>query len=191
MSDETEHPSIEFEGRRYERRQGVWYDALTHMKAPAHLSQRIDTSAKRDPALWERCHQQDFSDDPKTRGRVLIDVSELIDLGLFPDSEPHGSKPRSAPNRTRRARIGENVKISFKNIGRDQVVHCDLEPGWHETGSGGFSRSQIASSFRRAIPCDAQPRSSSTPSVSGVDELLTTARWCERRPRAGRTSRCR
>src|SRR3989442_539236 len=99
MSNETDRPSIQFEGQRYERRQGVWYDAITHMKAPAHVSQKIDTSAKKESTLWERCHHQDFADDPKNKGRVLIDVSELVDIDLFPDSEPQDSQPRPAPNR--------------------------------------------------------------------------------------------
>jgi hypothetical protein len=83
MSNETVHPSIEFEGRRYVRRAGAWYDSLSHMKAPAHVSQRIDTNAKGDPAFWEQCRGQDFSDDPKNRGRIRISIPQLIDLDPF------------------------------------------------------------------------------------------------------------
>lgn len=136
MGNETERPFIEFEGRRYQRRQGAWCDKLTHMKANVHLSQRIDTRVKEDATLWKQCRHQDFSDDPKNRGRVLIEVSEFFDVDPAADSQPTVSHPRPAANRTRRSRIGENVKISFRNRGRKLVVHCDIEPGWHETAGG-------------------------------------------------------
>ena len=136
MGNETERPSIEFEGRRYQRRQGAWYDEITHMKANVHLSQRIDTSVKDDAAFWKQRRHQDFSDDPKNRGRVLIELSEIFDVDPAADSQPTVSHPRPAANRTRRSRIGQNVKINFRNRGRELVVRCDIEPGWHETGSG-------------------------------------------------------
>jgi len=134
MRSETERPSVEFEGRRYQRRQGAWYDQLTHMKANVHLSQRIDTCAKDDASLGKRCRSQDFSDDPKNRGRVLIELSDIFDVEPA-DSEPPVPHPRPAATRTRRSRIGENVKISFRNRGRELVVRSDIEPGWHETAS--------------------------------------------------------
>ena len=136
MPNETERPCIEFDGRRYQRRQGVWYDQLTYMKANVHLSQRIDTCAKDDAALWKQCRHQDFSDDPKKRGRVLIELSDVFDVDPAADSQPTVPHPRSAATRTRRSRVGENVKISFRNRGRELVVRCDIEPGWHETASG-------------------------------------------------------
>jgi hypothetical protein len=75
MTDETERSSIEFDGKRYERRDAVWFDVLTHLKAAVYLSQRIDISAKKDRTLWERCNVQDFADDPKNRSRDAEDVS--------------------------------------------------------------------------------------------------------------------
>lgn len=106
------------------------------MRAAIQLSQRIDTSAKRDPDLWARCSKHDFSDNPKNRGRVLVDVAEFIDLVPSRGSEPRVAQPRPAPIRTRRSRVGENVRVGFKNMGRDLVVRCDIEPGWHETANG-------------------------------------------------------
>jgi hypothetical protein len=136
MNNETERPSIEFDGRRYVRRGGAWYDALSHMKAPAHISQKIDTNAKENPTFWEQCRDQDFSDDPKNRGRIRFSAAEMIDLGLVDDLQPSAGQPRPSENRTRRARVGENVNMSFRNKARELVVRCDIEPGWHETASG-------------------------------------------------------
>lgn len=137
MDNENERPCIEFDGRSYQRRLRAWYDQITHMKANVHLSQRIDARAKEDAALWKQCRHQDFSDDPKNRGRVLIELSDTFDVDPVDHSQqPTVLPPRPAATRTRRSRVGENVKVSFRNKGRELVVRCDIEPGWHETASG-------------------------------------------------------
>ena len=72
MTDETERPSIEFDGTRYERQRGSWIEVRTQMKASVYLSQKIDIRARMDPAFWDRCCDQDFADDPKNSGKILI-----------------------------------------------------------------------------------------------------------------------
>ena len=138
MTDDIERPSIEFEGKRYERRDGMWFGVLTHMKAAVYLSQRIDVSAKIDQTLWERCNDQDFADDPKnrSRGRVLAKGLGISPDELFGESETQPIQTRPAGGRIRRSRIGENVRVSFRNKDRELVVHCDIEAGWRETGNG-------------------------------------------------------
>jgi hypothetical protein len=136
MDNENERPCIEFDGRRYRRHLGAWYDQLTHMKANVHLSQRIDARAKEDTALWKQCRHQDFSDNPKNRGRVLMELSDIFDVDPVDDSQPTVPHPRPAATHTRRSRVGENVKVGFRNRSRELVVRCDIEPGWHETASG-------------------------------------------------------
>ena len=136
MHDETERPSIEFEGRRYVRRNGAWVDERAHIKANVNVSQRIDTSARKDSSFWERCCNQDFDDDPKNRGRLRIKLPVGFFGGSLDDAAGTNPAPRPTGGSKRRARVGENVKMSFKNRGRDLVVRCDIEPGWHETTSG-------------------------------------------------------
>ena len=113
MTDETERPSFEFEGKRYERRSGDWFDVLTHMKAPAQVSRRIDGAIKNDRMLWERCGHQDFTDDPKNRGRMLLKRSDIVGDDLPNDFEEHpfqASPARAESGPKRRSRIGENVR---------------------------------------------------------------------------------
>lgn len=53
-------PVIQYEGQHYLRRHGKW--VLDHVRVPLNLSSRLDSLAKQDPDLWQRCLTQDVSD---------------------------------------------------------------------------------------------------------------------------------
>src|SRR5262245_47581454 len=78
----ADRPIIEHEGRRYERRAGTWHDVATHMRVPVADARRLDARARSIPALWDACTDQDWHDDPRNRGKVLISRTKLAELGL-------------------------------------------------------------------------------------------------------------
>ena len=117
MTDGLDPPSIKFEEEIYIRRSRKWVNAKTNLTANVNLSQKIDALAKRDAALWDRCRHQDFADDPKNKHRRLVSAIELDDLGFdfALDSAPRGVQSEQTSRSSRRRRIGENVKIRFRN----------------------------------------------------------------------------
>ena len=76
----SERPFLQHGGRRYERQRSTWLDG--GLTVPRALSHELDSTAKKDPDLWELCEAQDFKDDPRNRGKFRMSRKELTGFSL-------------------------------------------------------------------------------------------------------------
>ena len=130
-----ERPTLEHDGRRYQRQRGTWLDR--GLTVPRTISQQLDAKAKEDPSLWDMCEAQDFEDDPRNRGRFRLDAE------LFPRPDEGDPPPRlrvapqpvpgyqsSSPRR--RKRDQDHLNWSFRKDG-ELALTCDINGGWRPT----------------------------------------------------------